>query len=82
MREVSDAASPSWTKMTKEEKAPFEEKAKMDKSKPKQPGERYTSLGVPLSDVLREKEEGQAKKQKQKEMIDKMLEKCITNGSK
>lgn len=81
MKEVADSAAPYWKNLTKKEKEPYEEKAKEDKLRVKLYGERYTSLGIPLSEVKREQEEREAKKRKEKETIDKMLDEACEQNS-
>lgn len=82
MKEVAEAAAPFWKNLTAEEKGPYEARAKEEKMKQKMHGERYTSLGIPLSQVQREEDEKKNKALKQRETIDKILEEAVNEKRK
>lgn len=86
MKEVSEKASPYWDKLSAQDRAPYEYKAKqakkVEKPGPCVGGERYTSLGIPLSQVIREKEEREAKIRQEQDAVEKLLEICFEEGRK
>lgn len=85
LKEVADAASEYWKNLSDKEKEPYVLKAKQAKTAPADPRcddtrERYTSLGIPLSQVIREKEEREEKVRQAKFAVDKMLETCFVDA--
>lgn len=67
-------AGASWGKMSPSQRAPYEAMAKADKLKGKSGGEKYSSQGVPLSQIEREKRE--------KELAERLMKKEIEDTVK
>ncbi|XP_072943387.1 protein maelstrom homolog [Epargyreus clarus] len=57
MNEVADAAGPFWRDATPAIKAKYEQIAKQEKEKNNIPDKKYTSTGIPLSEIERQEKE-------------------------
>uniref|UniRef100_U5EVE7 Putative hmg box-containing protein n=1 Tax=Corethrella appendiculata TaxID=1370023 RepID=U5EVE7_9DIPT len=58
MVQLQQLASPHWNKLSKEERKPYEERAKQHKKEAKdEPYEKYSSQGVPLSLIEKQQQE-------------------------
>lgn len=77
MRDVSIHAAEPWKKLNNDQKEKYERMAKAHKQQVKQHGERYTSQGIPLSQVQKEDEERQRKLDDRKTKIDEILNDAV-----
>lgn len=77
---ISVLASPSWTKLGPNERAPYEKKAKEEKSKTKHAGERYTSHGIPYSEIDRQQRELEDREYRMKKKVEDLVVQSIDHN--
>ncbi|XP_018579635.1 protein maelstrom homolog isoform X2 [Anoplophora glabripennis] len=78
MREVADAAGPHWSKMSKEQRKPYDERALYEKNNLK-PG-KYTSDGLDIEEVNQMERQAKEKNEEMKNKITEEIKLSAKNG--
>ncbi|XP_063828800.1 protein maelstrom homolog isoform X1 [Ostrinia nubilalis] len=73
IREVSEAAGPSWREAPPNVRAKFEEMARQEKLKRNVPDQKFTSTGIPFSEIERQERELREAEEAEREYINNIV---------